>query len=130
METKSGPRGQSLSTCCRQELFHLLWSPPAFCNRLTSALITCKLYLSLLPAGCSSTRGRSRPECCQSAELATGVIQALVLQHRTAGGQLDSLRSLCLGCSHLTGAARDFCQHYIWISLVIEITRFGGRSGH
>lgn len=46
----SGPRGWSLSTCCRQELSHLLWSSPAFCNRLTYAQITCKLYLGLFPA--------------------------------------------------------------------------------
>lgn len=50
MEAKCGPRGRSLSTCCRQELSRLLWSPPAFCNRLTYAQTTCKLYLNLFPA--------------------------------------------------------------------------------
>lgn len=80
-KANSSSRGWSLSTCCRQELCHLLWSSPAFCNRLTYIQITCKLYLSRFPAwksylsrfpaslSCSSTGGRSRPERCQSAEL-------------------------------------------------------------
>lgn len=79
--------------------------------------MTCKLHMSLFFClGALALEVRADLSVARVQSLASGVIQALALQHHAAGGQLNSLRSLCLGCSHLTEAARDLPALYLDLS--------------